>query len=497
MFKQYRGTSVLIVEDSLTQANQLRYLLEKNGFTAAISANGQEALDYLQNHLPDLIISDIVMPFVNGYELCTAVRNNPKTEHLPVVLLTALSSPKDILQALECRADHFITKPYNEDYLLSRMTSILEMIRQRSDIPFREQTESDIYFQGQWFHISTNRQRILDLLMSTYESMVIRNQELIQTQNELRESNLQLELSVDEAMQSKEQAHRMLEELYLRDKTISQTNKELQLIHEVESVINQTNEQNELLELVCEKLITAKLFGVTGHVQFELRDGLHTQLDDHLLIEDQLLQIPLLAKNKIIGNLICEVDRDFDFTEQQIELLTSLGRQLGMALENIRLYEEARALSLHDSLTGLANRRYLDLSYSNLKAYYDRNQTPFAVILVDVDHFKRFNDDHGHLEGDQVLIQVADILKQYTRSTDLAVRFGGEEFLILLADSDSTAASITGERIREEIQSQLRVTVSMGVASFSGENNLASFIQRADTALYKAKTEGRNQVKVI
>ncbi len=526
MLEKHRGTSVLIVEDSATQADQLRFFLEKHGFLVTVTCNGKEALASLQQHIPAVVISDIVMPQLNGYELCTAIRKDPRTAHLPVVLLTALSSPRDILLALECKADHFITKPYSETYLLSRMESILEMIRLRQNGQLHEASESDIYFQGEWFHISAARQRILDLLISTYESMVLRNQELLTAQNELRESNLKLELAVDEATTAKQQAHIMLEELSRRDSAIRKTNDELRLIHSIESLINQNNDWQSLFRLVSEKLCNARQFGIRDFVHISLAEIDNTAADEPVCLQDACchrcelpsavvehagpvsmschptgatagkMTIPLLAKNKIVGVLCCQIETGYQLNEQQRELLSSLGRQLGMALENIRLYEEARALSLHDPLTGLANRRYLDISYASQVARSKRHAQPFSLMLLDIDHFKLYNDSHGHSQGDRILIQVADVLRDSIRSTDLAVRYGGEEFLFFFCDSKADAAFELAERIRLQIAGEIGVTISIGIADYRVNDSLDTQILRADTALYKAKHAGRNRVEV-
>jgi len=526
MLEKHRGTSVLIVEDSATQADQLRYFLEKHGFMVTVTSNGKEALLSLQHHLPTVVISDIVMPHVNGYDLCTAIRRDPRTAHLPVVLLTALSSARDILLALECKADHFITKPYSEVYLLSRMESILEMIRLRQDGQLPETSESDIYFQGEWFQISTDRQRTLDLLISTYESMVSRNREMLIAQNELRESNLKLELAVDEATTAKLQAHSVVEALSLRDREIRKTNDELQLIHDIESLINHSNDWQSLFQLVCEKLRQAKQFGIRDFVRISLAKSDDLTMHNQINLQDEccqhcplpliltehpepvvlscnpsgqrggLLKIPLLAKNKPVGVLCCQTEIDYQLNAQQRELLSSLGRQLGMALENIRLYEEARALSLHDPLTGLANRRHLDISYANQIARAQRHSHPFSLLLLDIDHFKIYNDTHGHGQGDRILIQVADVLRSAIRSTDLAVRYGGEEFLLLISDSNADAAFELAERIRHQITGKIGVTISIGLSDYRANDTLDLQILRADTALYKAKSAGRNCVLI-
>jgi diguanylate cyclase (GGDEF)-like protein len=204
--------------------------------------------------------------------------------------------------------------------------------------------------------------------------------------------------------------------------------------------------------------------------------------------------IPLLAQLQPIGLLCAQTRIGLQLDPQQRELLESLGRQIGMALENIRLFEETRVLSLHDPLTGLANRRHLEIAYSNLQARTSRSQQPFGLILLDIDHFKRFNDTYGHPEGDQLLIRVAEQLRQCLRSTDLAVRFGGEEFMLLVADSQTEQLFALADRIRNLLQQDLAITASFGLACYQADETLSQMTERADEALYRAKHAGRNRV---
>jgi diguanylate cyclase (GGDEF) domain len=518
---EHETLSVLIVEDSQTQANQLRYLLEKHGFAVQQALHGKEAMALLEQSDPHLVISDILMPEMDGYALCHAIRQHPRHRDLPVVLLTSLSSARDILLALECKADHFITKPYNESYLLSRMASILETMRQRRSGLLPEHTESDIFFQGEWFHINTDRQRILDLLMATYEAMVLRNDELITTQHELSELNGQLQLAVAEANDAHQQSQQILAELSARDRAIRQTNEELRLVHGIESLVNQSRDPGALCQLVCDRLNQSTLFGIIGGVHIRLLNEHERntgQLANHhcqpcfSVRHLQLLAgpiasecepgstpagrmvIPLLAQLQPIGLLCAQTRIGLQLDPQQRELLESLGRQIGMALENIRLFEETRVLSLHDPLTGLANRRHLEIAYSNLQARTSRSQQPFGLILLDIDHFKRFNDTYGHPEGDQLLIRVAEQLRQCLRSTDLAVRFGGEEFMLLVADSQTEQLFALADRIRQLLQQDLAITASFGLACYQPDETLSQMTERADEALYRAKHAGRNRV---
>lgn len=188
--------SVLIVEDSATQAEQLRHLLEKNSYMVTMSQNGNEALKILEKFVPTLIISDIVMPGMNGFELCSKIKSNDTTKDIPVILLTSLASTEDVLEGLACGADNFISKPYNEQYLLSNIANILVNINLKKNERVRVGVE--IRFGGKNRFITADQQQMLSMLISTYEAAVNRNKELLQAQEELETINERLEELVEE-----------------------------------------------------------------------------------------------------------------------------------------------------------------------------------------------------------------------------------------------------------------------------------------------------------
>ena len=205
--------------------------------------------------------------------------------------------------------------------------------------------------------------------------------------------------------------------------------------------------------------------------------------------------IPLKSRERVVGVLCLDTAPGISVREGERKMLLSIGEQLGIAVENASLYEETRRLALHDSLTGLANRRHLDIVAESNLARARRHGTPFAIILLDLDHFKRYNDTHGHSAGDRLLVAVAETMKNEVRETCLVVRYGGEEFLILLSDTEIAAALAVAERIRHKVQENTGVTVSLGVSwAKDGARTLAELIAAADAALYQAKHSGRNRV---
>jgi DNA-binding response OmpR family regulator len=188
--------NILIVEDSPTQAEQLRYMLEQHSYIVAVANSGKQAQEHIDKHTPTLIITDIVMPEMSGYELCQNIKSDEKTRDIPVILLTALTNAEDVLEGLACGADNFISKPYNEQYLLSNIANILINMKLRKNERVRIGVE--IQFGGKNRFITADQQQMLSMLISTYEAAVNRNKELIQAQQELTTINERLEEIVDE-----------------------------------------------------------------------------------------------------------------------------------------------------------------------------------------------------------------------------------------------------------------------------------------------------------
>lgn len=191
-----RLMEILIVEDSPTQAERLRFILEQQGHRISLARNGKEALALIGAHRPMMVISDIIMPEMDGYELCRIIKADPAFKNLPVVLVTSLSDPQDVIKGLECGADSFVPKPYDEAYLLS----LLQQILSPPDLSRQDDGQGglQISFAGKTYNIAANREQILKFLLSSYEIAVGKNQELLRAQDELRRFNEELERQVQE-----------------------------------------------------------------------------------------------------------------------------------------------------------------------------------------------------------------------------------------------------------------------------------------------------------
>lgn len=218
-----------------------------------------------------------------------------------------------------------------------------------------------------------------------------------------------------------------------------------------------------------------------------IRD-LNTPAHGHIIV-------PLKNVEKVVGVLCLFLMPDLAIEEKHVNLLVSVANQMGLAIKNAKLYEETRELSLHDPLTELANRRYMGIVFDQIIAQSKRYNGLFSLIMLDIDYFKTYNDTYGHPAGDDLLRQIARLLLDAVREIDLVVRYGGEEFLVLLHNAGAKEAYETAERIRKLVEDKTSVTVSLGVSSFhTGTLKQKKIIDQADKALYLAKNNGRNRV---
>jgi signal transduction histidine kinase len=187
---------VLIVEDSRTQAEILKSTLEKHGYTSYIAENGKNALEMIVTVNPDVIISDVIMPVMDGYEFCRTIKNDIRYRHIPVILLTMLTDSKDVIYAMVSGADNFITKPYQGEYLVSRLKKILA--QKNAPLPTDSvEAPIEVMLSGKKFSISHNRHQIIDLLTSAYEAAVIQHNEVLNAQHKLAEANNEANLYLD------------------------------------------------------------------------------------------------------------------------------------------------------------------------------------------------------------------------------------------------------------------------------------------------------------
>ena len=233
------NVEILIVEDSPTQAERLRYVLEEDGYNISVAVNGKQALESLRGLKPALVISDIVMPEMDGYELCHHIKEDDNLKNMPVILLTVLSNPEDIIKGLECGADSFVTKPYDEKYLISRIRHII--LNKRLHESEKTEMGIEIHFADETYYITSGRLQILNLLLSTYEAALQKNRELIKARDELRELNEQLE-----------------EKMRDRTEKVEHLNSVILAVRNVNQLITREKDRDRLIKGICDRLVEAR-----------------------------------------------------------------------------------------------------------------------------------------------------------------------------------------------------------------------------------------------
>ncbi len=209
--------------------------------------------------------------------------------------------------------------------------------------------------------------------------------------------------------------------------------------------------------------------------------------------------VPVKTKEKIVGVLEAINKKSGSFDNEDMEMLSVLANQVAVAIENSNLYEKA----VTDSLTGLYHHKYFELRFKEEIERAKRYEHPVSLLMIDIDHFKKINDSHGHPAGDSVLEKLALTLKKTLRQGDILARYGGEEFAVILPHTNKNNAFKAGERLRTAVEKtpfdNLSITVSIGVGCFDGKDlnfDDKKVISAADAALYRAKQNGRNRVEL-
>ena len=243
---QPAGNKILIVEDSPTQAEKLKFILEMKDYEVTVARDGEEALSVVQSILPTVIISDIMMPRMNGFEFCSRIKNDEQTASIPVILLTSLSNTEDVIKGLASGADNFITKPYDESYLLSHVEKIIKS--KVSKHHSSKTIDVKVLLSGEMRNIGVDPQQMFSLLLSTYEAAVQRNHELFQTQEELKVLNEQLEEIVEERTAELEQENAIRKQAELQ---IIKMNRVYAVLSNVNQTIVRVRDKQKLFDDIC------------------------------------------------------------------------------------------------------------------------------------------------------------------------------------------------------------------------------------------------------
>lgn len=435
---------ILIVEDDSVSALLLRKVLEQRGYEVCHAVNGREALEAFNSGEYRIVISDWMMPEMDGIELCGMLRKSSDS-YVYVILLSAKSQREDSLGAYEAGVDDFLTKPLDRDELLARL-------------------------------------KVAHRVLSAEDSLRRKQEELQIAGDRLASMNERLTL-----------ASRRFEELFSDLPVACFTFDCHGLIHEWNRAAAELFGEKAQTALMCpvweafagrdrgfwNRALVDQIFN--GNAQEDVDWVLETEsIGRHLICN----VIPMHGVN---GEVLGGIATNQDITER---------REAELALEEAN--RRLSTLAVTDGLTGVWNHRRfreeLETHFATVKRGAD-----VSVILLDVDHFKLFNDAFGHPAGDEVLKKVAAILERCSREHEYVARYGGEEFAIVLSHADAEAALRVAERMREAIEGEQwtlrQITASLGVATARlGDESPEEVLQRADAALYASKQQGRNRV---
>jgi two-component system, cell cycle response regulator len=447
---------VLVVDDILSNVKLLEAKLTAEYFEVVSAFNGLECLTKIDEAAPDIVLLDVMMPGMDGFEVCRRIKNNPKTAHIPVVMVTALDQPSDRVAGLEAGADDFLTKPVDDAALFARVRSLVRLKMMTDELRMRETT-------GQSMGLIDPATTLMDA-NPTGRILIIED----------------------------------------RPESVTWFGNALQPGHEVASV--DTFEEALVRVRGGDYDLIVVSLGMRGF------DGLRLCSQLRSLPEGR--NVPILVvvtdgdRRKLNQALEMGVNDYLTRPVDKNELVARVRTQLRKKRYQDRLRHNVQLsleMAITDQLTGLYNRRYMARHLDNLVASAGRSARPLAFLIMDIDYFREVNNNNGHDIGDEVLREFASRVSANIRGIDLACRYGGEEFVVVMPDTEVSLAYSIAERLRKSIETtpiaisrapgKLSITISIGIASTTGPGDTAdALLHRADQALYSAKRNGRNRV---
>lgn len=450
---------VLVVDDVLANVKLLEARLSAEYFDVVTANCGMQALEICERAECDIVLLDVMMPDIDGFEVCRRLKSNPKTHFIPVVMVTALDSPADRVRGLDAGADDFLTKPVSDVVMIARVRSLTRLKMMTDELRMRAITSLEIGVNA------PEREAIADtgkggriLLVDDRPSSYERLAPVLATEH-----------SVDVEPNPAEAVFHAAEGNY--DLLIVSLGLEnfdgLRLCSQARS-LERTRSVPILAIAESESSNNARL----------LR-GLEIGVNDYLLRP--------VDKNELLARARTQI-RKRRYTDH---LRDNVQNSIEMAIT--------------DALTGLHNRRYMESHLATLAEQAATRSKPLALMMLDIDYFKSINDNYGHDAGDDVLREFAVRIRKSIRGIDLACRYGGEEFVIVMPETDLHVAGMVAERLRRSIASEpfsidkgakrLEVTISIGISTLETKGEaIGDVLKRADQALYRAKHDGRNRV---
>ncbi|WP_168464145.1 PleD family two-component system response regulator [Wolbachia endosymbiont of Ctenocephalides felis wCfeT] len=453
---------ILVVDDIASNVKLLEVRLKAEYYTVIVAHDGEEVMDLVESQQPDIILLDIMMPKMNGFEVCKKLKSDPSTTHIPIVMVTALHDTHDRVQGINAGADDFLTKPIDETALSARIKSLTRLKMIIDELRLRGETNAEI--GG------------------------IAGSSIMDYSNQIFDANI---LVIDEDVFQAEQINNILKHRFKSIKIL--------------------NDPMEALEVGIKNNYNL----IISDIHFSKTDGLRLCSEFRSKVETRYTPILILSEDYDKNNLVKALDvgaSDYlavplDEGELIARVNLQVKRKRYQDALRMNLFNNAE-MSIKDPLTNCYNRRYFDTHLKNIVKDSVEKCRNLSLMMIDIDHFKAVNDDFGHNAGDELLKQVSKRISENIRVTDLLARFGGEEFVVVMPDTNISSACFIAERVHEIIaktpfkllgqDTEHEITVSIGVAEMESSDlyNTKQFIMRADKHLYKAKNSGRNKVVV-
>lgn len=448
---------VLVVDDIKANVKLLEARLSAEYFEILTAYSGPEALDICDVERVDVILLDIMMPGMDGFEVCERLKSNTKTQHIPVVMVTALDTPSDRLRGLEVGADDFLTKPVDDVALVTRVKNLARLKMLTDEMTMRAETGTQMGLAQETIPVFSAKKWQGNILI------------------------------VEDNERS---ANRMIKTLSSEHTVEIEKNSQ-------EALFKLTEQEYDLL------VISLDLSGV---------DGLRLASQVRSLERTRSLPILIIVNPEDKARLIRGLDMGVnDYMVRPIcsnEMMARVNTQIRRKkyTDYLRNCLETRVeLAVTDALTGLHNRHYLESHLNTLFEEARSKDKTLSVLITDIDYFKSVNDSYGHDVGDIVLKEFARRIRTNIRGMDLACRIGGEEFVIIMPDTSLTECYNVAERLRKSIEMEafhisqldkpLNITTSIGITALDKSiENTDLLMKKADQALYSAKRDGRNRV---
>ncbi|MFO0909554.1 MAG: EAL domain-containing protein [Isosphaeraceae bacterium] len=494
-------TRVLVVEDSPSQAKRLRSVLESAGYIVETACDGVEGLRSFLGGLYDLVLSDVMMPGMSGYDLCKQVKTHPRGQATPFVLLTSLSKPLDLIRGLECGADNYIYKPFQADTLLARIQTILNNTEARAGEGVRHC--DDVFFMGHKLVIAASKEQILDYLGSTFDDFV-------QARHREYEGALAREKQIAQA-----ETYRLREEMLRKEKeSLARLHAFLQSTLDALAIriAILDNEGNILAVNAAWRTLggvdplAGRACNVGSNYLEACTSGVIDPAADALVIADGIREVMAQSRPEYSREYVGQAEESQRWFNVRITRFGEADNvRVVVAHEDITTRKAAEAQLLHeayhDVLTGLPNRALFSDSLGRAVTRAKRSDDyQFAVLFMDLDGFKVVNDSLGHMAGDHLLMGISRRIEACVRPSDTVARLGGDEFAVLVNDTrDVNDALLLVERIQRELEvpfllggHEVFTSASIGIAvSDARYERPVEMLRDADTAMYRAKAMGK------